>query len=137
MIASRRRGKKEGLNHRDAEGAEKRYMHEKFDKQKLLALIQVEYEFVERTLALISPERMLETDVQGSWSAKDTIAHLTAWERRLCGWLSQAIWGEQPTIPEPGCTWSDVDAINERIRKIKTGLWAMYWPIFVIRINRC
>lgn len=89
-------------------------MHEKFDKQKLLDLMRAEYEFVERTLALIPPERMDEPNVDGPWSVKDTIAHLTAWERRLCGWLLQAKRGEKPTIPEPGCTWDDIDIINER-----------------------
>ena len=39
-------------------------MNEKFDKQKMLDLMRVEYEFVERTLALIPAEKMLEPDVQ-------------------------------------------------------------------------
>ncbi len=89
-------------------------MDEKFDKQKMLDLIKAEYEFVERTLALIPAETILEPDVQGPWSVKDTIAHLTRWHRRALDWLAIARRGERPETPEPGYTWEQLDVINDR-----------------------
>jgi hypothetical protein len=89
-------------------------MNEKFDKQKMLDFMRAEYEFVERTLALLSPEQMLEPDVQGPWSVKDTLAHLTRWHVRALDWLAAARQGEQPELPEPGYTWEQIDDINDR-----------------------
>jgi hypothetical protein len=89
-------------------------MNEKFDKQKTLDSMRVEYEFVERTLALIPADKMLEPDVQGSWSVKDTLAHLSAWHKRGLDWLATARRGVQPELPEPGYTWEQIDAINDR-----------------------
>lgn len=84
------------------------------DKVKLLELIRVEYDFVRRTLALMSPQQMEIPDVQGPWSVKDTLAHLTAWERRLLRWYQEADSGQVPAVPEPGKTWADLDEINDR-----------------------
>lgn len=89
-------------------------MHVEMDKQRLLDLIRVEYNFLERTLAAVPPERLAETGVCGEWSVKDIIAHITAWERRLLGWLAQAKRREAPTFPEPGYTGADVDELNDR-----------------------
>ena len=92
-------------------------MNEKFDKQKLLDLMGAEYDFVERTLALVPEERLTEPNVEGPWSVKDTIAHLTAWQRRVLIWLGDARrgYGEagaHPVQPEPGFSWEEEDAIN-------------------------
>ncbi|MCB9454273.1 MAG: ClbS/DfsB family four-helix bundle protein [Anaerolineaceae bacterium] len=92
-------------------------MHETLDKPKMLALLHTEYAFVERTLALVPPERMEEVGAQGAnsvWTVKDTIAHLTAWERRAVRWLAEAAAGNPPTIPSGGFTDASVDALNEQ-----------------------
>lgn len=89
-------------------------MHPEFDKTRLLNLLELEYNFFQRTLALVPPERMDEPNVEGVFSVKDIIAHLTAWERRLLGWLAQAQRGETPSFPEPGYTPADVDVLNNR-----------------------
>jgi len=92
-------------------------MNEKFDKQKLLDLMGAEYDFVERTLMLV-PENLIEQpDVVGYWSVKDTIAHLSAWHRRVLTWLEDArqhngVAGEHPVEPEPGFSWDDIDTLN-------------------------
>lgn len=89
-------------------------MHPELDKTKLVDTIRLEYAFFERTLALVPPERIAEAGVEGIFSVKDIVAHLTAWERRLLGWLAQAKRGEAPSFPEPGYTPADTDVINER-----------------------
>jgi hypothetical protein len=92
-------------------------MNEKFDKQKLLDLMGAEYDFVERTLMLV-PENLTDyPNVVGFWSVKDTVAHLSAWHRRVLYWLESArqgdgVAGAHPVEPEPGFTWEDRDAIN-------------------------
>jgi hypothetical protein len=92
-------------------------MHEKFDKQKLLDLMGAEYDFADRTLLLV-PENLIEQpNVVGHWSVKDTVANLSAWQKRLLAWLEAARRGEgvagaHPVEPEPGFSWDDIDAIN-------------------------
>lgn len=89
-------------------------MNEKYDKQKLLDLTRAEYDFVQRTLELLSPELMLIPDVQGPWSVKDTIAHLSAWHNRLLIWLETARRGEEAITPEAGYTWEQIDTLNDQ-----------------------
>ena len=92
-------------------------MNEKYDKQKLLDLMGAEYDFVERTLLLVPENLVNHPNVVGYWSAKDTIAQLSAWQKRVLAWLDNArrgagIPGAHPVEPEPGFTWDDEDAIN-------------------------
>jgi hypothetical protein len=65
-------------------------------------------------VAQIPDERMLEPRDSDGSTGKDLIAHLTAWEKRLIGWLKAARRGEVPKIPEPGTTWGDMDRLNAR-----------------------
>lgn len=76
--------------------------------------MRVEFNFVIRTIALLSPEDMLKSGAHGSWSVKDTLGHLSAWHLRLLGWLEQHRRGELVIAPEAGRTWDDVDVLNER-----------------------
>jgi hypothetical protein len=59
---------------------------------------------------------MLEPILDNGWSIKDVIAHITAWEQRLLGWLATAANGDTPQIPAKGYTWDDVDRLNEERR---------------------
>jgi len=88
-------------------------MQPEMDKTRLLELIRTEYAFAERTLAQLTPEQMLVPDVQGWWSVKDTIAHLTTWMKRILVWLDKAQHGEKPDIPDTGYTWEQIDALND------------------------
>lgn len=93
-------------------------MHDTFDKVKMLAHLQAEYAFVERTVSLVPPDRMEEPGAQGPdslWTVKDTIAHLNDWAGRAAGWLAEAAAGQPPTIPAGGFTDATVDRINEQI----------------------
>lgn len=94
-------------------------MRENLDKQKMLDLMRTEYDFVQRTLLLIPENLMLEPDVQGKWSVKDLVAHLSAWHKRTLYWIETARRGEGEAgkhvrEPEPGFRWSQIDDINEK-----------------------
>ncbi|MBZ0277808.1 MAG: ClbS/DfsB family four-helix bundle protein [Anaerolineae bacterium] len=92
-------------------------MHHALDKRKLLDLIQADYDFIERTIRLVPPDRMEEPGAQGPeslWSVKDTIAHLTAWMRRSVGWLAEAKAGQPPTIPAGGLSDANAAILNEQ-----------------------
>jgi hypothetical protein len=88
-------------------------MNDKYDKAKILALMDVEYDFWQRTLAQMSAEQMRVENVQGFWSTKDTVAHLTAWMERAMVWIETVQRGEPPVIPEAGYTWDEVDKLND------------------------
>lgn len=85
-------------------------MQAETDKQRILALLEVEYEFVHRTIDKLSAETMLIPHVAGDWSIKDTLAHLTAWLRRLKGWLAEIAEGKAPNRP--------TDHTEEQLAKI-------------------
>lgn len=50
----------------------------------------------------------------GGWSARDIVAHVAAWERRLAHDITATLGGETPERPAPGFTWEQMDALNER-----------------------
>jgi hypothetical protein len=89
-------------------------MNTKYDKIKMLDLMRVEYDFWERSIAVLTPVQMTTPNVQGPWSIKDTMAHMTAWMQRLLDWFESAERGETPIMPEAGATWAETDAINLR-----------------------
>jgi hypothetical protein len=96
---------------------ELRTVNEKFDKQKLLDLMGAEYDFAERTLMLVPEDLIEQPNVEGYWSVKDIVAHLSAWHRRVLRWLEDArqgngVAGQHPVEPESGFTWDDFDAID-------------------------
>ncbi len=78
-------------------------------KAELLAMLRENRALFERMLGMVPAARM--TDDSG-WSGKDIVAHITAWEQRLIGWLIIAARDETPQIPAPGMTWGDIDALN-------------------------
>ncbi len=88
-------------------------MQPEMDKTRLSELIRIEHHFVERTIALMRPEWMLEANVVGWWSVKDTLAHLTAWMRRVLGWVDVFQHGGTPPIPAEGYAWADLDRLND------------------------
>ena len=49
------------------------------NKSELLNWLQEEYQQWEALLDQIRPERMEQPGVNGDWSMKDIVAHLTGW----------------------------------------------------------
>ena len=58
-------------------------MSETIAKAVLLDNIQAEYNRLESLLAPLSEEQLTTPGVNGPWSIKDNIAHLTAWQDYL------------------------------------------------------
>ena len=70
-------------------------------KSELLDWLQDQYQGWEALLKQIGPERMDQPGVNGDWSMKDIVAHLTGWQRRVVANLQAAQLGE----PEPPPPW--------------------------------
>ncbi|HEX6387217.1 MAG TPA: DinB family protein [Anaerolineae bacterium] len=60
-------------------------------KEQLLKTLRAERQRWERLLAAVSEENMTQPGVAGHRSAKDVIAHVTAYKRWLVEWLQAAL----------------------------------------------
>ena len=81
------------------------------DKAELLAMIQTGYEQFDVVLATLRAEQMTLTGVNGSWSIKDNLAHLSAWQNYQAARMEGVVAGTEPPPLAPGL--EDEDAINE------------------------
>jgi len=81
---------------------------EKMTKPILLEQIRTERGRLEETLARLTHAQMLLPGVDGEWSVKDALAHISAWERRMISWVGSHLRHEVPAVPMP---W-DVDHMN-------------------------
>jgi len=70
-------------------------------KSELLHWLQEQYQKWEALLDEIGPARMEQPGVNGDWSMKDIVAHLTGWHRHLVARLQAA----QHREPEPLPPW--------------------------------
>ena len=70
-------------------------------KSELLNWLQDEYQQWEVFLDQIGPTRMGQPGVNGDWSMKDIVAHLTGWNR----WLVARLQAAQRSEPEPPPPW--------------------------------
>jgi hypothetical protein len=71
------------------------------NKSELLSSLQDEYQKWEALLDQIGPTRMEQPGVNGDWSMKDMVAHLTGWNR----WLVARLEAAQRSEPEPLPPW--------------------------------
>lgn len=86
-------------------------------KSKVLTTLLEKYQDWEGLLDRIGPTRMEEAGVNGDWSMKDIVAHLTGWNRGLVARLRAAAQSEsEPTLPWPEHL-EDEDDINAWIYK--------------------
>ena len=69
-------------------------------KADLLRGIRSEYTLLEETLAGLSERQMMQQGVEGDWSVKDIIGHIASWQKRMVGWVTQALQGEIPKTEE-------------------------------------
>jgi hypothetical protein len=82
----------------------------KITKQELLEQIRVERGLLEGTLARLTHAQMLLPGVDGKWSVKDALAHISTWERWMILWTNSLLKSEKPETPEP---W-DIEQMNAR-----------------------
>ncbi|MBF6589541.1 MAG: ClbS/DfsB family four-helix bundle protein [Ktedonobacterales bacterium] len=84
------------------------------ERNKLIEMLRANRVRFDALLAQVDATRMLQPIGEDQHTGKDILAHLTAWEQRLIGWLEAAQRGAPPQIPEVGATWADMDLLNER-----------------------
>ena len=89
-------------------------MNQEMTKRKLLDLIRSERKAFEEQLEGLDEEKMLQPTLDGDWSIKDILAHITTWEKRMVKWMEQTTQGETPQMLPPGMTWDDLDLWNEQ-----------------------
>jgi hypothetical protein len=90
-------------------------------KSELLHWLQEEYQQWQAFLDQIGPARMDQPGVNGDWSIKDIIAHLTGWQSRLIARLQTAQRGEpEPPPPWPAHLQTD-DEVNAWIYESNHG----------------
>jgi hypothetical protein len=70
-----------------------------FNKAGLLDRIQVEHHRLEILLAQLDENQMVQPGVAGSWSVKDILAHITAWEQHMLQCLHETLQGLTPVLP--------------------------------------
>lgn len=86
------------------------------DKAQLLSWIATEHDLLEGVLARLNAEQMEEPALAGGWSAKDTLAHITAWEGRLLKALRAKAEGDVTQIQQLSLESESepTDDVNER-----------------------
>jgi hypothetical protein len=90
-------------------------MKRNLTKEKIKERILTERRRLERNLALLSDDDMLEPSVIGEWSVKDILAHLFDWEQRFLGWYTAGLRGEVPETPAPGLEWNQLRILNQQV----------------------
>jgi hypothetical protein len=80
-------------------------------KQELLVEVKRERDLLEDVLKRINKSQMGMPGAVGIWSVKDTLAHISAWERWMIDWISSLLADKRPETPEP---W-DVERMNSEI----------------------
>lgn len=84
-------------------------------KSKILERLATERQRLEKNLACLSRDDMLQSGVVGESSIKDVLAHLADWEERMPIWIEASRRGDPVACPEPGLSWKQLDLLNERI----------------------
>jgi hypothetical protein len=60
-------------------------------------------------------EDMLQPGVTGTWSVKDILAHLVAWERFFLDWYHTGVQGCSPTTTPVGMSKRAMDTLNQQV----------------------
>lgn len=84
-------------------------------KTDLLADNAKAFAALEEWLAGCSTAQLMEPGTLGTWSAKDTLAHLHEWHRMVLNWYAAGLRGENPQTPAEGYKWSQLPELNQRI----------------------
>jgi hypothetical protein len=77
------------------------------DKARTLAALETRFNEFLAVLDRVPPERMEEPTLDGEWSVKDLLAHITFWEWHTMTGIQAGIRGERPDWPH-----GSTDAIN-------------------------
>lgn len=98
-------------------------MKQEISKTELVKLLHSERKQLRDLLNRINDKRMEIPNVQGKWSVKDIIAHITVWEHRGTKWIESIVKGEEPKIPLAGDIVSDMDNMVHLISKLNQEIY--------------
>jgi len=90
-------------------------MAKQTSKDQLLKDIRTERRRLEKNLSGLSAEEMAQRGVAGTWSVKDILAHLSAWEMLFLDWYSAGLQGRIPATLPVGMSQKAMDALNQQI----------------------
>lgn len=85
-------------------------------RSELLAELDLEWANIERICAGLSQAKMIAPGVEGEWSVKDILCHLSAWEKYLLDRLGMVMTGQPPLYPVMN-SWDDVHRFNAQVYK--------------------
>ena len=80
-------------------------------KSDLLDVIHTERERLDKLIELLADDQMIAAGVEASWSVKDILAHIAAWERVAYDRIQAALSGESLNFPLIKSD-ADVDQFN-------------------------
>jgi Protein of unknown function (DUF1706) len=90
------------------------------DRRQLLRQLQKAWVELGESYAGLSELRLMGPGVQGRWSVRDIIAHVTTWEEEALTHLPHILEGGQP--PRYSTTYGGIDAFNARMTEHKRHL---------------
>ncbi len=90
-------------------------MAKQTSKAQLLKDIIVERQRLEKTISALTYDDLIQVGVVGTWSVKDVLAHLTAWEKLFLDWYRAGVEGRPPSIKPVGRSRKAIDALNKTI----------------------
>jgi hypothetical protein len=87
-------------------------MTEYMSKDTLLQKMQDSYSSFSAFLATLDHDQFTTPGVNGNWSIKDNLAHISAWQKRVLDFVQAVRDNRTPPNPTPGMS---IDEINEHI----------------------
>lgn len=81
-------------------------------KQEMVEKIFHERALFEQLIRSFTAEQLTTAGVEETWSVKDILHHITAWEQLMCQWLEEAMRDETPQRPSD---WDEIHALNAQI----------------------
>jgi hypothetical protein len=83
-------------------------------RAELMAELDREWASIERICFSLTEADMVAQPAAGEWSIKDSLVHLSAWEKYLLDRLSYVMTGMKPLYPVM-TTWDDVHRFNAQV----------------------
>jgi hypothetical protein len=89
-------------------------------KQQLLKRLEQAWTAFTESYAGLSEARLTAAGVNGEWSVKDILAHVTTWEQEALHHLPTILAGRRP--PRYSVTYGGIDAFNDQMTARKRAL---------------
>ncbi len=90
------------------------------DRAQLLERLDKAWEALKATYAGLSDSELMEPGATGTWSVRDTIAHVTWWEEEALTYLPVILAGGTP--PRYSAMYGGMDAFNAQMAEKKSNL---------------